>query len=234
MKPQQEKPTTFDRFAGDYPALLHDPIREKFATTNRFFFERKVQVTRRFFRRIGIESQELDWLDVGCGQGDMLRVGQPWFKSATGCDPSEGMLRACTDLEVRKQESLEKLPFGDATFDFLTAVCVYHHVPLQHRLPFTREALRLVKPGGIFCVIEHNPWNPATRIIVSRSPIDADANLLSSRETRRLLSAGGAEVLGAKYFLLFPETIHRYVSAIEDSLEALPIGGQYSVFAKKK
>ena len=165
MKPQQEKPTTFDRFAGDYPALLHDPIREKFATTNRFFFERKVQVIRRFFRRIGIESQELDWLDVGCGQG---------------------------------------------------------------------EALRLVKPGGIFCVIEHNPWNPATRIIVSRSPIDADANLLSSRETRRLLSAGGAEVLGAKYFLLFPETIHRYVSAIEDSLEALPIGGQYSVFAKKK
>ena len=106
MKPQQEKPTTFDRFAGDYPALLHDPIREKFATTNRFFFERKMQVIRHFFKTIGIESRELDWLDVGCGQGDMLRAGEPWFKSATGCDPSEGMLRACTGLEVRKQESI--------------------------------------------------------------------------------------------------------------------------------
>jgi ubiquinone/menaquinone biosynthesis C-methylase UbiE len=234
MKPQQEKPTTFDRFADDYSALLHDPIREKFATTNRFFFERKMQVIRRFFRSAGIESRDLDWLDVGCGQGDMLRVGRPWFKSATGCDPSEGMLRACSDLDVRKQESFEKLPFNDATFDFLTAVCVYHHVPFQQRPPFTCEALRLLKPGGIFCVIEHNPWNPATRIIVSRSPIDADANLLSFSETRRLLSAGGAEVVAAKYFLLFPETMHRYVSAIEDGLEALPLGGQYSVFCRKR
>jgi len=234
MKPQQEKPTTFDRFAGDYPALLHDPIREKFATTNRFFFERKMQVIRRFFKSAGIESRDLDWLDVGCGQGDMLRVGQPWFKSATGCDPSEGMLRACTNLEVRKQESLEKLPFADATFDFLTAVCVYHHVPFQQRLPFTREALRLLKPGGIFCVIEHNPWNPATRIIVSRSPVDADANLLSSRETRRQLAEAGADIVRTDYFLLFPEAIHRYLESLENGLCVFPFGGQYSVFAKKK
>jgi len=105
--------------------------------------------------------------------------------------------------------------------------------PFEQRLPFTREALRLLKPGGIFCVIEHNPWNPATRIIVSRSPIDADANLLRSSETRRLLSVAGAAVLGAKYFLLFPEAIHRYFSLIEDGLSGVPLGGQYSVFAKR-
>jgi len=47
-----------------------------------------------------------------------------------------------------------------------------------------------------------------------------DLSILSSSETRRLLSAGGAEVLGAKYFLLFPEALHRYFSVIEDGLSA--------------
>src|SRR2546430_10927295 len=69
MKPQQEKPTTFDRYAADYAVLLHDPLREKFASSNRFFFERKIQVIRRFFRSVGINSQNLAWLDIGCGQG---------------------------------------------------------------------------------------------------------------------------------------------------------------------
>jgi SAM-dependent methyltransferase len=233
MKPEQEKPTTFDHYAGDYAALLHDPIREKFAASNRFFFERKIQVIRRFLQTVGIESERLDWLDIGCGQGDLLHVGKAYFRSANGCDPSEGMLQACTGLEVRKQDCVEKLPFDDTSFDFLTAVCVYHHVPHHERLRLTREALRVLKPGGLFCVIEHNPWNVVTRLIVSRSPVDADAHLLSARETRRLLFEAGTKVLRTHYFLLFPESIHRYLGSIEAGLSALPFGGQYSVFAEK-
>ncbi|HYR43324.1 MAG TPA: class I SAM-dependent methyltransferase [Terriglobia bacterium] len=233
MKPQQEKPTTFDRYAGDYAALLHDPLREKFAASNRFFFERKIQVIRRFFKNAGIKTQNLAWLDIGCGQGDMLRAGQGDFSSATGCDPSEGMLQACSGLQVRRQESLEELPFNSGSFDFVTAVCVYHHVPRSERRRLTREALRVVKPSGIFCVIEHNPWNVVTRVIVSRTPVDADAKLLSAPETRRLLSEAGSNVLSTHYFLVVPEAIHRYFGRIEDALGGLPLGGQYSVFAKR-
>lgn len=233
MKPQREKPTTFDRFAGDYSALLHDPLREKFAASNRFFFERKIQVIRRFFENAGIKSQSLAWLDIGCGQGDMLRVGQGDFRVATGCDPSEGMLEACAGLQVRRQESLEELPFDGGSFDFVTAVCVYHHVPRNDRPRLTREVLRVLKPAGIFCVIEHNPWNVVTRVIVSRTPVDVDANLLSAPETRRLLSEAGSSVLGTHYFLLFPQAIHSYLGHIEDALSGLPFGGQYSVFAKR-
>jgi len=233
MKRQQEEHTAFDRYASDYAALLRDPIREKFASGNRFFFERKIQVICRFFKNVGIEPENLDWLDVGCGQGDMLRVGKPFFRSAAGCDPSEGMLQACADLNVRKQESSEKLPFDDGNFDFLTAVCVYHHVPYGDRPRLTKEALRVLKPGGILCIIEHNPWNIVTRIIVSRTPVDADANLLSAGETRRVLSNTGMEILRTDYFLLFPERIHRYVAPIEDGLCRFALGGQYSVFARR-
>src|SRR5215467_3316828 len=216
MKPQHKKPTTFDNYAGNYAELIKDPIRERFAESSRFF------------QQLGIRPSALDWLDVGCGQGDMLRVGKPLFKSATGCDPSKGMLESCADLRVLVQESLDKLPFDDATFDFLTAVCVYHHVPYDERPRLTREALRVLKPGGMFCVIEHNPWNIATRVIVSRTPVDADANLLSPRKTRRMLSEAGSKVRITRYFLLFPESIYSYVSAIEDTLSPVPLGGQYS------
>jgi ubiquinone/menaquinone biosynthesis C-methylase UbiE len=80
MKPKQEKPTTFDNYAGNYAELIKDPIREKFAENSLFFFERKIQVIRRFFQQLRILPETMDWLDAGCGQGDMLQVGKPFFK----------------------------------------------------------------------------------------------------------------------------------------------------------
>src|SRR5262249_46918814 len=151
-----------------------------FASGTRFFFERKIQVVRDFFSRAGVDTRELAWLDVGCGQGDLLRCGQGYFKVAMGCDPSQEMLKSCEGLQVRHQTELEKLPFADGSFDLVSAVCVYHHIPPDRRGLMTAETLRVLKPGGIFCIIEHNPFNPATRLIVSRTPIDADASLLTA------------------------------------------------------
>jgi ubiquinone/menaquinone biosynthesis C-methylase UbiE len=232
MKPQEEKPATFDDYAGDYAALIHDPIREKFAAGSRFFFERKIQIIRGFFERTGIDMQGVSWLDIGCGQGDLLRLGRQYFKSTAGCDPSQGMLKSCQDLDVHHQHSMESLPFADASFDFITAVCVYHHVPEERRPLLTAEALRVLKPRGVFCIIEQTPRNPVTRLIVSRTPVDADARLLTANETGRLLSSAGSKVIQTEYFLLFPERLHRFTRPLEDVLRPLPFGGQYAVFAR--
>jgi SAM-dependent methyltransferase len=233
MKPNQEKPATFDEYADDYAALIHDPIRDKFAAGGAFFFERKLQIIRAFFRRRGVNMKTLAWLDIGCGQGDLLRMGRNDFKSAAGCDPSQGMLKTAADLEVRQQLSLEALPFDDGSFDFVTAVCVYHHVPLQRRPLLTAEALRILKPQGVFCIIEHNPLNPITRLIVARTPVDAGARLLSSGETRQLMSSAGSKVLETRHFLLFPERL-RFALPIEDAFAAIPLGGQYAVFTQRR
>src|SRR6185503_469881 len=147
---------------------------------------------------------------------------------SVGCDPSEGMLQSCRDLEVRHQLSLESLPFDDASFDFVTTVCVYHHVPVERRLPLAAETLRVLKPGGIFCIIEHNPRNPVTRLIVSRTPVDADAQLLTANEAGHLVPGAKGKVLETRYFLLFPERL-KFALPIEDVMAALPFGGQYAV-----
>jgi SAM-dependent methyltransferase len=230
MDPQPEKPPAFDDYASNYAELIRDPIREKFADSNRFFFQRKIEVILAFFQRAGVRSENADWLDIGCGQGDLLRLGRRYFKSAAGCDPSQGMLKACGDLDARHQASMESLPFDDRSKDFVTAVCVYHHVPLDRRLALTSEAARVLRPGGAFCIIEHNPWNPMTRLIVSRTPVDADARLLKAHEAAGLLAGAGLTVAEKQFFLLFPERLHRFTQPLEDAVRRLPLGGQYAVF----
>ena len=230
---KSEKPAEFDGYAADYEELIRDPIREKFAQSNRFFFERKIHVIRGFYARQGIDTHRLKWLDVGCGQGDMMRVGQSDFESTSGCDVSEGMLQHCLDLSVRRQPALAEIPFDERSFDFVTAVCVYHHVPEDGRPSLTSAILRVLKPGGVFCIIEHNPLNPATRLIVSRTPVDADAQLLRARTAGQLMSASGAKVIDTRYFLWLPQQIHPYLGGLEDGLSKVPLGGQYAVFGSK-
>jgi len=232
MKPQNEKPATFDQYADEYAALLRDPIRDKFAGGSSFFFERKIQVICGFLARIGMNAADMSWLDIGCGQGELLRLGRSYFKSAKGCDPSERMLKFCEDLDVESQPALDVLPFEANKFDLVTAVCVYHHVPVDRRALLTAEAFRVLQTGGIFCIIEHNPRNPVTRLIVSRTPVDADAKLLTLTETRTLLRVPGRKTLGWRYFLLFPERL-RCLIPVENSLSMLPLGGQYAVFAQQ-
>jgi SAM-dependent methyltransferase len=225
-------PAQFDSFAQNYADQLRDPLRERFSgPSSQFFFERKLEVILDFYARRNLATDSLRWLDVGCGQGDLLRLGKPHFACAVGCDPSAGMLESCADLDVRHQP-VDSLPFDARSFDFVTAVCIYHHLSDPLRVALTREAFRLLRPNGIFCIIEHNPLNPVTQLIVLRTPVDADARLLGSRLTRKLLSAEGARFLDMRYFLYFPKQLYTRLSGIENRLGVLPLGGQYAVFAQ--
>ena len=233
MTEPTKSPTEFDAYAGDYAELIRDPIRDRFAASSRFFFERKLEIIQAFYRRQGMDTRKHAWLDVGCGQGDLMKVAAAHFKSVAGCDRSQEMLKACSPFEVRHQVADEQLPFEDSRFDFATVVCVYHHVPEEERLTLTRDVMRTLKPGGVMCIIEHNPLNPVTRLIVSRTPVDADAHLLRAREAQRLLLAAGARILDSRYFLYFPQSIYRLLAPAERLLSSVPLGGQYGVFAQK-
>src|SRR5579864_9295294 len=109
----------FDHLADDYAALLHDPIREKFAPGSRFFHERKLLLLREFFQRRGQDTHALRWLDAGCGQGELLRLGRPHFADVCGCDPSASMLDRAADLPVRLQTAVACLPYADEAFDLV-------------------------------------------------------------------------------------------------------------------
>jgi SAM-dependent methyltransferase len=143
------------------------------------------------------------------------------------------MIRGCPDLPVRLQENPLALPFQDESFDFVTAVCVYHHVAPADRLALTAEVRRVLAPGGVFVLIEHNPLNPATRLIVSRTPVDANAILLGASEAEALLRDSAMTPFDKSYFLYLPESLYRRFAIVEEWLKRIPLGGQYAVFGSK-
>jgi SAM-dependent methyltransferase len=225
----------FDEYASSYEKLLQDPLRDCFSgDASRFFHERKRDLIRAYFRQRKIDTHSMAYLDLGCGKGNLLSLLRDDFSRLAGCDPSPDMLKAIQGVETRVQTDIDKIPFGNAEFDFVTAVCVYHHVPVTARLLLTRDVSRVLKPGGTFAIIEHNPYNPATRLIVSRTRVDADAILLTRREANRQMRGAGFSPLMSRYFLYFPEFVYRHAGdEAEKWFGKIPLGGQYAVFATK-
>lgn len=225
-------PAEFDSYAAaGYRKLLQDPLRERFAES-RFFFERKLTLLRTFYQRYAKQTQSASWLDVGCGEGTLLQMGKRYFGEVAGCDISAGMIRDCEGLTIRQQLSPAQIPFANHSFDLVTAVCVYHHVDTADRLGLTADISRVLKPKGLFCVIEHNPLNPITRLIVRRSPIDSHAHLLTAGKVRSLAHAAQMEVLATRYFLYLPERLYSKMAATEEILSSFPLGGQYAVLCQ--
>ena len=94
------------------------------------------------------------------------------------------------------------------------------------------EMLRPIRPGGAAIVIEHNPLNPVTRLIVSRCAFDNDAVLLGCGKSRRLLAEAGTLVAGRRYIGFSPYR-HALVERVERALGWLPAGAQYCVWGIK-
>jgi ubiquinone/menaquinone biosynthesis C-methylase UbiE len=140
---------------------------------------------------------------------------------------------ACVEEARRRNPWVEyevsrgtRLPYEDRTFDLVLTVCVLHHVPPADRLAFAGELRRVARPGGLVCVIEHNPFNPLTRLAVMRCAFDRDAVLLRAGRTERLLRAAGLRALETRFFLLLP-TKRGPAPWLEHRLRRVPLGAQY-------
>lgn len=229
----KDKPE-FDRYACAYDELLTDPARDHFAQDPLHFHKRKWIIMQRLLKRAGADASSLRWLDVGCGRGELLGLAGGHFAQSMGCDPSVAMLSACAPFKVYQQRSFIQLPFESASVDFVTAVCVFHHVHGEARAKLVDEIRRVLTPGGLCCVIEHNPWNPVTRAIVRRCPIDVDADLLTPRIAHALLHAADFASLTTDYFLFLPEQLFWRWSLLETAFAAIPLGGQYALLGRAR
>lgn len=219
----------FDDYARNYRDLLKDPVRDRFAQDAAFFHRRKWDLLKHILSTRFGDIGTLRWLDVGCGQGELLRLGAGSVGEAVGCDPSAEMLAKCRGITVVPQPNMAELPFHSSAFDVVTAACVYHHLNAATQNQLTAEVFRLMRHDGIFVIFEHNPWNPITRLIVNRTPVDANAVLLTSVEARAVMRRAGFDARQPNYYLFFPEAIYRQIGRLERLLGWLPVGGQYAI-----
>ena len=94
------------------------------------------------------------------------------------------------------------------------------------------ELFRVLKPGGLVVIYEHNPYNPVTRYVVNSCPFDENARLSSARAMRRRLNSVGFPKVLVRYRVFFPSAL-RILRPLERFLIWLPIGAQYYVAARK-
>jgi hypothetical protein len=110
---------------------------------------------------------------------------------------------------------------------------VFHHIPPSERpdaLDYVSKSLRL---GGFFAFWENNPWNPGTRLVMSRIPFDRDAITISPPEARRLVGDAGFDIVRTDHLFFFPRML-RWLRPLESRLTTVPVGAQYLVLARKR
>jgi len=93
--------------------------------------------------------------------------------------------------------------------------------------------IAIVRPNGLICVIEHNPFNPLTRLAVLRCPFDKDAHLLRAAQARRLLERAGLTHVRSSHFLLTPFSSSA-AHHVERWFSGLPLGAQYVVTGERR
>jgi ubiquinone/menaquinone biosynthesis C-methylase UbiE len=133
----------FDRWAPYYDDSALQPLL--YRAVHRLVLERCAQVA----------TAPRRMLDVGCGTGRLLRSARSFFPrtSLVGVDVSGGMLSIAAAGAASARMSLvlgaaERLPFGDATFDVVTATLTYRHWTDQ--AAGVSEVGRVLAHGGVF------------------------------------------------------------------------------------
>ena len=101
-----------------------------------------------------VATPEMELLDAGCGTGAFARrllSEGPVAPRITLLDPSEAMLKCCSDIQaVRVQGRLEQLPFENDRFDIVT--CAWALETSSCLDQALAELCRVVRPGGLLCL----------------------------------------------------------------------------------
>lgn len=220
----------FDSYRRNYRAVVQSSI-DFSGLPHDFFLRAKAELLRDLIaERLGGERPAM--LDVGCGVGSL----HPLLRGLVGC--LAGIDVSAASIAQARAENPQvdyrafdgkTFPHESASFDLVTAICVLHHVPPADWPAFTAEMRRVVRPGGLVCIIEHNPLNPLTRLAVMRCEFDRDAHLLGAGKTQRLMAASGLRGIGARYFLLLPWA-GGLARRFETGLRHFPLGAQYAAF----
>lgn len=103
-------------------------------------------------------------LDLGCGNGRLLKVLDPKRIDYIGVDVAEKLIEiAKRDYPGIKFQLVDPfyLPFPDNYFDKVFSIRTFHHLPSPElRIKFLKEVKRVLKPEGKFILSVWYAWSP--------------------------------------------------------------------------
>ncbi|MEP7097222.1 MAG: class I SAM-dependent methyltransferase [Dokdonella sp.] len=229
----------FDKFADEYHAQHVASIGAS-GEGPEFFARYKIQdLVWEQSKRTRSTSVPLAIVDFGAGVGGSVPHLKARFaqSSLTCVDVSQRSLELASSrfpgqADFRVFDG-QQLPLDTASQDIVFAACVFHHIAHSEHVKLLSEWRRVLRPGGIAMVYEHNPYNPMTRRVVDSCAFDANAHLITARQMRRQFSQAGFVDSAVRYRVFFPHFM-RALRRWERCLAPVPLGAQYYVVATRQ
>jgi SAM-dependent methyltransferase len=234
LSTETKKQISFDNYVETYRKEVQSSINFIGQDLD-FFIELKANIIIKIASEYFNNPESINILDIGCGIGLTDRHLSGFFKNLHGVDVEEGVIKKAAEHNPGVKYSLYNglnLPFGDGSLDMVFAINVMHHVSTDRRENFVKEMNRVLKPGGIAAVFEHNPVNPLTRLAVSRCEFDRDAVLIHKKQLRKKFAVSGFNISEEAFILFFPFRGGLFRS-IEKLFTWLPLGAQFYIAGKK-
>jgi SAM-dependent methyltransferase len=225
--------STFDEASTGYEQQVNGAMAFSGLEVDHFAHAKADRLKALAQRTLGSLSS-LSVLDMGCGVGAFHRHLKSTFYALHGLDVSTASIEVARNGNPQCHYHIydgKVAPFEDGAFDLVFAACVIHHVPPENWPSFVAEIKRLLRPGGMMVVFEHNPFNPLTRLVVSGCEFDRDAVLLSPRKLRSLaVQAGFSEIVSRSIFTLPP--VSPLLIRLDSLFGRLPFGSQHQLIAR--
>jgi SAM-dependent methyltransferase len=227
-------PAEFDKFADEYLAEHAGNIRIS-GEDPEYFARYKIEALRARWSAAN-RAEPAAILDFGTGIGSSLPHLARAFPGArlTALDVSERSLTigaqrfpGVADF-VRYDGGV--VPAPAQSFDLIFSACVFHHIDPDEHTAILADLKRLLRPGGLLAIFEHNPLNPVTRYIVATCKFDENAQLIAAGRLKARQRAAGFAHVELAYTGFFPGAL-RALRGLERYMTALPIGAQYYTLA---
>lgn len=218
----------FNEYKNLYVKTIEDSLRFT-GKKHDFFTSLKAKILKKTISRHTPASKNLQLLDIGCGHGLIHKHLKDCNLAIVGVEVANEVIQLAQEANPEVKyftHDGKTLPFTTHEFDVAIAICVMHHVLPEQWTHFLQEMKRVLKPGGLGIIFEHNPYNPFTRYIVTNNILDKDATLLSSIKLKYLMKIAGFSHITSRYILFTPLS-HRIFRLLDNVLAHIPLGAQY-------
>jgi SAM-dependent methyltransferase len=229
-----DKENSFDMYSDNYSKLVDKSISLS-GEESSFFVKLKVSLLKSLMGKK--HQDELKILDFGCGTGRFSKFIISDFPNSSYCgiDTSEKSIKVAKESYPHTNFlTMESLPqLEENKYDLVFAACVFHHIPQKEQNDILVAVKNSLKPGGLFVMFEHNPYNPLTLKVVNDCPFDKDAVLIKSNKAKSLFAKSGFSRNKVKYYFFFPKFLS-FLRPLEKYFSKVPLGAQYLIEGYKK
>lgn len=135
----------------------------------------------------------LDVLEIGFGNGDFLTFSKRQEWKVIGTEMIPELVVAARDAGFQAYDASHLSKFDAASLDLVMAMDVLEHIPADDIVPFIREIMRILRPGGV--LLSHFPNGDSPFGLLYQNGDATHLNAIGTGKARYYARMVGAEVV---------------------------------------